>query len=92
MAQTGTRFIPCLKASSGSGQDQNAKVPRLTTHSYAAGLLPKHPFGHFYCIEQQEKGKKTTDTCSNVDGAQKHHAGQKKPDIENACEVLQQAN
>lgn len=58
MAQTGTRFSPCLKATSGSGQDQNAKVPRLTTHSYAAGLLPKHPFGHFYCIEQQEKGKK----------------------------------
>lgn len=33
MATDCARFIPCLKASSGSCQDQNAKVPRLPIHS-----------------------------------------------------------
>lgn len=51
------------------------------TPALTVGSWPKHPFGHFYGNRSARKSKKLTDTCNNMDAAQKHHAGQMKPDI-----------
>lgn len=80
MAAAGTRCIPSLKASSGYCHDQNAKVSRLTITPALLVHCQSIFFAIFFIAQSSKKTEETPDSCNNVDEAQKHHTGQKKPD------------